>query len=856
MAVKSRFKKKETEVHSMEDKEKRLEEAKLTLVKSPGEFDGELHLGDLSSLQVENILERKINCYHKINELYQDNSLGLFHLMRGLLEIIGHGVDAEGGSLWILDEETDELTCKVASGPGSEKLSDFKVKNGVGIVGWVSKNGKSTIVYDTKKDQRFIGKNDFNTKTLVACPLLYRDEVIGVIEVVNKKNNSEAKYSDDDKSFLEDLGTLAAMHIKTSRSLKKQEEVVRRLENFSELHERFSSTLDLDPLLELVLRKAITLLRAEVGSLWLVEESGEGIFCAYAEGPTKDKVIGLKLRMGTGIIGSVIADKKSQIVEDCTKDERFSSAVDEKTNFKTQSIISVPLVVQGECIGAIQIINKKGKDSYFNNEDLELLSLFGLSSGMYIKNARLFASEKKAKDLSALIEITKEITSSLDLDSILTSLVNLSSNIIPFDEAHVAVADMKDNLEIRAISGHYEVDHENEKYQRLEKIYRQLTKGEDSLFYVSSKEECPENISGLKEYMEEYDVESFWVTILKDDQGIVGLYSLESEDQNFVTENRGELLAILAGQATVALRNADLYNTIPNAQVFKNYKDKIIKTIVNFRNQDRVFYKKLAGICAGIMLLMFLPIPHNVGTKIEILPKNYIFNSEVNGVVENVMVKEGESVNIGDLILTINVEESLSELKNKEFMKLKAKIEMFKLREEGKIADYKIKEAEYLSLEQEVILLEKKIAKSKIYSPINGVVLSESLNDLVGMPVNFGQELVRLSNQDEMIIQFNVPEEEVNHVRQSQDVVFKVYGQPLKSYSGHKIRSIAGEGRQVLDSDPSIYYLAKASVAKTAGNNILKPGMTGRGKIKAGWIYLGSRVFSKLYHFIIMEFLF
>ena len=49
----------------------------------------------------------------------------------------------------------------------------------------------------------------------------------------------------------------------------------------------------------MVLKKAIGLLQAEVGSIWLVEDSGEGIECSYAEGATKDKVQGLKLKFGT-----------------------------------------------------------------------------------------------------------------------------------------------------------------------------------------------------------------------------------------------------------------------------------------------------------------------------------------------------------------------------------------------------------------------------------------------------------------------------------------------------------------------------------------------------------------------------
>ena len=146
---------------------------------------------------------------------------------------------------------------------------------------------------------------------------------------------------------------------------------------------------------------------------------------------------------------------------------------------KRNQYFRFPLTVKGECIGAIQIINKKGKDALFNQDDLELLTLFGSSSAMYIKNARLLHL-KKAKDLSALIGISKEITSSLDLDSILTSIVNLSSNLIPFDEAAVSVNGMKEVLEVRAISGQYEVDREDDKTNELELIHREIAQVEEA----------------------------------------------------------------------------------------------------------------------------------------------------------------------------------------------------------------------------------------------------------------------------------------------------------------------------------------------------------------------------------------
>lgn len=87
---------------------------------------------------------------------------------------------------------------------------------------------------------------------------------------------------------------------------------------------------------------------------------------------------------------------------------------------------------------------------------------------------------------------------------------------------------------------------------------------------------------------------------------------------------------------------------------------------------------------------------------------------------------------------------------------------MFKMLEERNIADYKIKESEYLSLDSEIELLEKQITMSRIIATEDDVIISEKL---VGRPVNFGEELVKLADINNLIFQFEVPKKLVQYVR-------------------------------------------------------------------------------------------
>jgi hypothetical protein len=384
-----------------------------------------------------------------------------------------------------------------------------------------------------------------------------------------------------------------------------------------------------------------------------------------------------------------------------------------------------------------------------------------------------------------------------------------------------------------------------------------IRKDLSSTYIDDLKNFSPELPTELKTYMESYDLKSFWATCLKDDQGIVGFLSIESAEGYLVSKEKQELLEILSSQSTVALRNVELYNTIPSAHFVKSIRENLIQKLVNIREipKAHILYSSTAMLLLALTLV-FLKVPHNINAKIEILPEQQTFFSEVKGVVKDIFVTEGSLVQKGDLLAQIDISDLEIDLLNKLSKKQKSKTEMFKLKDEGNIADFKIKESEYISLDYEVKLLNQKILRSKIFAKSDGIIISEDLDEVNGKPVNFGDEILKMASNDKVIVRFEIPEEDIQFISPGQKVKFKVYGSPNESYTnGIKLLSVSGEGRQINDTDTSKYYMAKAIIT-TKDHLGLRPGMTGRGKIYSDWIPLGEMMFSKVYNFIVMEVIF
>jgi GAF domain-containing protein len=119
-----------------------------------------------------------------------NSTLNLSQLLQLIMTSTAELLQAETSSLMLVDEETGELTFDVVSGDSPEDIVKHRVPPGQGIAGWVVQNAKSTIIDNPATDERFYGQIDtstgFETRNILAVPLQVKDQVIGVIEVINK----------------------------------------------------------------------------------------------------------------------------------------------------------------------------------------------------------------------------------------------------------------------------------------------------------------------------------------------------------------------------------------------------------------------------------------------------------------------------------------------------------------------------------------------------------------------------------------------------------------------------------------------------------------------------------------------
>lgn len=153
--------------------------------------------------------------------------------------------------------------------------------------------------------------------------------------------------------------------------------------------------LDPDQVMEVIMKYVEKLIPSEGWSLLLVDDNRNELIFERAKGKVGNKIKSSSLSMNTGIAGWVVKAGKPAIINNTQKDKRFNSGFDERTHFKTKTILCAPIISRGKILGAVEIINKKDKSPSFSIADLNLLQSLLEPAGIALENAQLFQQTQK-----------------------------------------------------------------------------------------------------------------------------------------------------------------------------------------------------------------------------------------------------------------------------------------------------------------------------------------------------------------------------------------------------------------------------------------------------------------------------
>ncbi|MBN1220230.1 MAG: GAF domain-containing protein [Anaerolineae bacterium] len=327
------------------------------------------------------------------------------NLDEALQQVMNRAVEilhAEAGSLLLMDPKGQELTFEVVLGPTGKELLGVKTAVGKGIVGTVAQTGKPLIINDVAADPRFNiafdEATEFRTKDILCVPMIAHEQVVGVIEVINKQDGTV--FDEEECNLLMTFGAQAAIVIENAQIFTSTDQAlaerIQELQTLQVFDQSLQTSLDLNVVLDMSLTHLMDSLGVSMGLIGVVSNEDEpepGIYLLAQHGmPTE---MGRYRKdpwpLTRGILGRVARTGEIAWINDITRAEYYVPK-----NHRTRSLLAVPVMREDRVIAVIDL--ESTDPDYFTSEDVAFVKLLASHAAIAIDNARLFEQVKEAND--------------------------------------------------------------------------------------------------------------------------------------------------------------------------------------------------------------------------------------------------------------------------------------------------------------------------------------------------------------------------------------------------------------------------------------------------------------------------
>ncbi len=307
-------------------------------------------------------------------------------------------LNAEAGSLLLVNPETGDLIFEVTLGPTAGELQGTRLPMGTGIVGQVAQKAEPIIVNEARSDQRWFSGVDtrtgeFVTNALMAVPMITKDRVIGVLEVVNKRDGTP--FDVGDQNLLSAFATNAAVSIENARAYTMTDEAlaarVEELQTMQRIDRELNTTLDYTRALEITMEWAMRASEAGAGMIGVMTPEGDGLLLHVLRGyPVEmERFRQDPWPLDQGILGRVATTGMPSLVRDAQKESDYVQTLP-----SARSQLAVPVARENRVIGVIGL--ESDRVNGFDLEDLNFVVRLADHAAVSIANAQLYEEIKRA----------------------------------------------------------------------------------------------------------------------------------------------------------------------------------------------------------------------------------------------------------------------------------------------------------------------------------------------------------------------------------------------------------------------------------------------------------------------------
>ncbi len=456
-------------------------------------------------------------------------------------------------SIFLLDEAGEYAVLRASTGEAGVNL----IKNGYKLlvgsnstIGYVIANDTSRIVSEVSDDPvHFQNELLPNTRSELAVPLRRGGQVIGALNVQSVNNDA---FSKDLVSVIQTLADEIAVAIGNASQYTREKARAQQLSALLEASVELSiPQSNFDALLDLIARRALTLLKANDAEIWLPVGDDEIELRANVSEPT---LVGQRLRLGEGLPSQVLATGRPLRVDDYAQ---WANRTGNLSGANFRAALVVPMSWQGSTVGVVVLTH--GQPGAFSADDERIAQLFASQAAAAIENTRLLQeTQSRLGELYTLNQIGQAVAAQTDLRSLFDVVRREVLRVISAPVLYISIYDARS--EILEIPYFYE----NGQITSVEPF--PVGRGLTSVIIQTRQPMVLNNAAEATSHgaiVEGEPVESYLGVPIIVRDSIVGVLSVQDyEKRNLFTPADTRLLSTIASQIALGIQSIQLYQQV------------------------------------------------------------------------------------------------------------------------------------------------------------------------------------------------------------------------------------------------------------------------------------------------------
>jgi putative nucleotidyltransferase with HDIG domain len=492
---------------------------------------------------------------------------------------------ARAAGVYLYDPERKDLELVATQGQNKD-YRGIKLALGEGVCGKVAQTGEPLIVTDYASWEG--GSRVFDgepTNNVLGVPIKRGETLLGALFVDD--SDIQRVFDERDTRLATLFASRAAVAIEGATLFAERE---RRIEQFAALHDvslKVLAEIDLSEVLPIIVQQATHLLDAQAGAIDMLDPESQRLEMTVSWGYTKD-YSGIRLALGEGVAGKVAQTREPLTVDDYA---HWDGRVPEVDRREIQAALGVPLKRGNELMGVLTIDRRVAHP--FDEDDVRLATLFANQAAIALDNARsLAASQKRVAELTALREISLQLTQSLDLSTVLDTIASSAVELVKASDAHIFLYD-EDKEEFTFGTGVWAPDQEGEIFTEVRKNGLTATVvglGEPVVISQASADPLCRDDWGL---------EAIAGFPLKQADMVLGVFNVAFLEPHTFDEDELRVLTLLADQAAVAIENARLYQETDRRLKESTILQELSRLVSSSLEPARVFQTVVETLALG-----------------------------------------------------------------------------------------------------------------------------------------------------------------------------------------------------------------------------------------------------------------